>query len=95
MATRAVLLQFGERKKAISIPEDSSVPDIEFLKKGFQQWSGESAEPHFQKFDTDWEEWLEVEEDFKAGSKERLKVVLSSATHSRAIDESVLVSEKV
>ena len=46
--TRAVILQFGDRKKAISIPEVST-PDIEFLKGALQQWTGESAEPHFQR----------------------------------------------
>lgn len=78
MATRAVVLQFGERKKAIKVPRNSSVSDVQFLKTEFQQWTGETAEPHFQTFD-EWEEWLEVEDDFKAGNKQRIQVVLSSA----------------
>ena len=62
----------------------SSVSDVQFLKTKLHQWTGETAEPHFQTFDDEWEEWLEVEDDFKAGNKQRVQVVLSSATHNRA-----------
>ena len=88
-------MQFGERKKAIKIPGNSSVSDVQFLKTEFQQWTGETAEPHFQTFDDEWEEWLEVEDDFKAGNKQQVQVVLSSATHNRATEEPVLVSENI
>lgn len=86
--TRVVILHFVDRQKAISIPEVST-PDVEFLKGAFQQWTGESAEPHFQHFDKEWEEWLEMDEDSKLGNRERIQVVLSSA---RTTNEPVLVS---
>ena len=48
--------------------------------------STSTAEPYFQTFDDEWEEWLEVEDDLRQAIK-RVQVVLSSATHNRAIEE--------
>jgi len=36
----------------------------------------ESTEPHFQSYGKEWEQWLEVGEDFKSGNKEQPQVVL-------------------
>ena len=49
---------------------------VPFLKEQFRQWTEESTEPHFQSFDKEWEEWLEVDEDFKAGNIEQTHVML-------------------
>ena len=58
---------------------------VSFLKGQFQQWKEETTEPHFQSCDKEWEEWLEVGEDLKAGNIEQTQVVLSM--HHRARDE--------
>ena len=33
---------------------------------------------YFQKYDTEWEEWVDVDEDFVAETKDKLKVVVTS-----------------
>ena len=33
---------------------------------------------YFQKYDTEWEEWVDVDEDFVAETKDKLKVVTST-----------------
>ena len=33
---------------------------------------------YFQKYDTEWEEWVDVDEDFVAKTKNKLKVVVTS-----------------
>ena len=81
MSDRAVLPSY-ERNKVVKIPP--GVNDLTFLrnvvKKTFLkvEESHGGANVYFQKYDTEWEEWDDVDEGFAAETKDKLKVVVTS-----------------
>jgi len=82
MSDRAVLLSYGERNKVVKIPP--GVNDLTFLRNVVEKTflkveeSHGGAKVYFQKYDTEWEEWVDVDEDFVAETKDKLKVVVTS-----------------
>lgn len=82
MSDRAVLLSDGKRNKVVKIPP--GVNDLTFLRNVAKETflkveeSHGGAKVYFQKYDTKWEEWVDVDEDFVAETKDKLKVVVTS-----------------
>jgi len=82
MSDRAVLLSYGERNKVVKIPP--GVNDLTFLRNVVEKTFLKAEESHggvkvyFQKYNTEWEEWVDVDENFVAETKDKLKVVVTS-----------------
>ena len=81
MSDRAVLLSYGERNKAVKMLPSAN--DLSFLRNVVERTFLKVEESHgganvyFQKYDTEWEEWVDVDEDFVAETKDKLKVVVT------------------
>ena len=80
MATRTVLLISGERRKVVELPAGVADHDYDYLRCVFvRTFSAKNeANVHFQRYDREWEEWIDLDEDFVAVDRERIKVVESS-----------------
>ena len=66
----------GDRKKAVTVPSCSD--HYTFLRQAVLEWTGKNV-LYLERFDSDWEEWVEVEkEQFRASHKERIKAVIST-----------------
>ena len=82
MGDRVVLLSYGERNKVVKIPP--GVDDLSFLRNVVEKMFLKVEETHggvkvyFQKYDSEWEEWVDVNEDFVAETKDNLKVVVTN-----------------
>ena len=75
-----VLLHLGDRKKVVSVPSKCT-DHYKFLCETVVEWTGEKPE-YFERFDSDWDEWIELENDFQANNKDRIKAV--TPTHADA-----------
>lgn len=76
MANVSVLLHLGNRKKVLKLPS-SCTDHYNFLCRTVLEWTGDSVE-YFERFDSDWDEWIELENDFQASNKDRIKAVMST-----------------
>ena len=76
---KKVLVSYLERKQVFEIPS-SVEDDISYLTsevlKGFTFDMNVNLEVTFQKYDEDWEEYLDVSKDYKVEEKDRLKAVV-------------------
>ena len=82
MGDRVVLLSYGERNKVVKIP--SGVDDLSFLRNVVEKTFLKVEETHgganvyFQKYDSEWQEWVDVNEDFIVETKDKLKVIVTN-----------------
>ena len=74
MANVSVLLYVGERKRVVNIPS-TSTDHLALLKQSVVDWTGEKVE-YFERFESEWKEWIELEEKFQASDKDRIKAIL-------------------
>lgn len=78
---KSVLVSFLERNKVIKCPADSEEGDVSFLKREFRkQFSFEkhvAIDVTFQRFDSEWEEYVDLDDE-TVSNKEKLKVVVTS-----------------
>lgn len=78
---KSVLVSFLERNKVIKCPADSEEGDVSFLKREFRkQFSFEkhvAIDVTFQRFDSEWEEYVDLDDE-TVSNKEKLKVVITS-----------------
>ena len=84
MANVSVLLHLGDRKKVVAVPSNCA-NHYAFLSETVVEWTGERVQ-YFERFDSDWEEWIEVEKkDFQASNKDRIKAVISIPDESSEV----------
>ena len=78
---KVVLVSYGERNKKISIPEHSSERDIEYLGRVFLKEFFFEKNVHlqitFQRFDPEWDAYVDLEEDAVVQHKNRLKAIVT------------------
>ena len=71
----------SERNKIIQIPEECREGDITYLKRKCREFfafgNNVSLEMIFQRFDSDWECYIDLEEDSVVFHKEKLKLVVT------------------
>ena len=82
MMSKVVLLGYLERKKRIAIAEKRTENELEYLKEEFLKSFNlqSTVKPHqitFQRFDPEWDEYVDVEEGDVLVNKDKLKVVVS------------------
>ena len=78
---KCVLVSYGERNKIISIPESKRESDLKYLSHKFKNVFsfGENVNLliTFQKFDRDWCEYLDLEENCCLSNKDKIKAVVT------------------
>lgn len=58
-----------------------------FLSQTVVEWTSKHVQ-YFERFDADWDEWIEVEKkDFQASHKDRIKVVSSIPDESSEVTD--------
>ena len=76
-----MLISYMERNKVFKIPLNDSVkPDVRFLEEEFRQefQMGSHVCITFQKYDLEWEEYVDIEDFDVVKNKEKLKVVVNN-----------------
>ena len=85
---KSVLVSFLDRNKVIKLPCESEEGDIPLLKREFRkEFAFEkhvAVDVTFQRYDHDWNEFVDLNDDEKVGNKEKLKVVVTSTLYSPA-----------
>ena len=77
---KAVLVCCGERK-VLNIAKKKSTTDLEFLKEKFYQEFGlKSCHVSFQRFDEEWDEYVELGEDSIIHNKDKLTAIVEAAS---------------
>ena len=78
---RQVLVSYLERNKKITIPEYSGDSDIEYLRRefraNFDYGKNVRLQITFQRYDPEWEEFVDLDEDGEVYHKDKLKAVVS------------------
>ena len=78
--SKCVLLSYLERNKVIKVPIQKQESDLQYLRKEFiKSFSFEKTVGisfSFQKFDSEWGEFVEIDEDAELADKEKIKVVV-------------------
>ena len=76
-----VLLISGERRKVVELPAGVADRYYDYLRCVFvRTFSAKGkANVHFQCYDRECEEWIDLDEDFVAVDRERIKVVVESS----------------
>ena len=86
MGDKVVLVQYLDRNKRINIPRLKEETDIEFLqsefRKSFNLSGNVSIVISFQRYDPEWEEYVEIENYEDVKNKEKLKVVVAPCLHT-------------
>ena len=78
---RSVLISYLDRNKIIEIPSNTGCSDLEFLAKESKQYfafgSNVNLRVTFQKYDSDWECFVDLEEGYAVVHKDKLKAVIT------------------
>ena len=78
---KTVLVSYLERNKVIRIPESKKENDIDYLAKEFKKVFAFDRNVNilltFQKFDQDWNEYIDLDDDSVLCNKDKIKAVVS------------------
>ena len=81
MEGRVILVSYGDRNKKIAIPDNLEESDIKFLstecKNLFSFSTNVNLQFTFQMYDLDWECYVDLEDDYIAKSKDKLKLIVT------------------
>ena len=77
MANASVLLHVGQRKKVVKIPFNCS-GHYAFLCARVVEWTGEAVD-YFEKYDVEWDDWIELEQGFEVHDRDRVRAVVSTS----------------
>ena len=91
--TKSVLVTYLERNKVLKIPYSNDSPDVKRLEKEFRKEFKFDSNVRliitFQRFDRDWEEFVDLDDECTLLDKDKLKAVVSPilATPTTEISE--------
>ena len=93
--SKVVLLCYQERKKKIAIAAEAAQNELDYLKGEFLKSFGllQSVKVHqitLQRFDSEWNEYVDVEEEDVLQNKDKLKVLVSPCVLDTAPGSSVV-----
>lgn len=76
----------------VEIPAEVTDRDYDYLRGVFARTfsAKDEANVHLQRYNRDWEEWVDVDEDFVAVDRERIKVVESLDLHAAKSQDEVI-----
>lgn len=77
--SKTILLSYSERNKIIKVPRN--IPsEIQYLedefRKEFHFGTNVNVTIIFQRYNTDWSEYIDLDEEAELGDREKLKVVV-------------------
>lgn len=76
--SKSVLMSYQQRNKIVKIPE--GVPNVDYLQEQFMEHFSidipVGSSLSFQRFDREWEEYVELDTEAVLGEKERLRVII-------------------
>ena len=79
-ATKCVLISYLERNKVIRVPIVKEDTDLEFIRKEFIKLFSFEGNVRlclsFQRFDEDWQDYVEIDEGDDIENKEKIKVIV-------------------
>ena len=102
MPSRSILITYSpstnaERNKVVLIPDETNEPDIEYLKKKcmilFSFGTNVNITITFHKFDTDWDCFVDLDDDYVAQHKDKLKIVVTPCLGDCSSTPSVCVAD--
>lgn len=77
-ASKQVLVKYGERKKVLKIPQDHIGNEIQWLTEEVLKAFGlKHSNVIFQRFDTTFEEYIDLESDSEVYDKDKLLAVFT------------------
>ena len=78
---KTVLLSYLENKKRVTIPANNKKPDLEYLREvfltSFKFERNVSLDVTFQRFDPEWNDFVDLEDGDELVHKDKLKAVVS------------------
>ena len=81
MDRKSVLVSYGERNKVVSIPQSTGKSDLEFLSKEFKTVFSFGDNVNllltFQKFDSEWGEYLDLENNSTLFHKDKVNAIVT------------------
>lgn len=85
-SVKSVLVSHLERKVIFKIPKEKCVSDVEFLILEFKKkFSHESNAITFQRFDADWDQIVDLEENEVLNDKDKLTAVITLTPQSQKV----------
>lgn len=89
-----VLVSYNGRNKLVKIPGQFEGKDIDYLDKQCRKLFSFSSNVHinltFQKYDPIWETDLDLDEDYTATNKDKLKLVVTPLLQTPTVSESTI-----
>ena len=80
MAEKVVMVSYNELNKVVKIPTDIQKSEIELLReqcsKLFKFGTNVKLEIIFQKYDSDWDAMIDLDDSFVLSNKDKLKMVV-------------------
>ena len=82
MAKKQILVSYNESNKLIKVSPSQTGTNLEVqilreeCMKLFKFYSNVSLDIFFQKYDADWDAWIDIDDNYAFDSKEKLKVVV-------------------
>ena len=77
----SVLISYLERNKKVDIPSDKEENDLSYLatvcKKSFAFGSNVNIDITFQKYDEEWDSFIDLEDDYVASHRDKLKMIVT------------------
>ena len=86
-----MLLCFGQQKKVVLLPETADRAAVVAAASEYFNLSNVVI----QHFDADFDEWVDLEEDYTPSNKEKLQVLLRDAPEALTISEDVEVASSL
>lgn len=81
MASKTVLLKYHEHRRKVVIPADKEMSDLAFLELSFRQVFNFEKQVNlsisFQRFDSDFDELVDLEDGDEVSHLEKLNVVVT------------------
>ena len=90
---KSILVSYLGRNKVVDVPMLKEEFDVTLIKKEFRKQfsfvNQVSVEVTLQRFDQDWDEYVDLNSDYEVATREKLKVVVTSKLHTPTPTEPV------
>ena len=81
MSLKNILLSYLERNIFVKVPQNLQSSEIQYLEKEFRKLFHFGTNVHmtviFQRYDTDWNEYIDLDEEAVLNEKDKLKVIVT------------------
>ena len=99
MESKSVLVSYGDRKKVLKIKVDSQLTDLEFVTKEFKKEFSFDSNVNivltFQRFDSEWGEYIDLEPEATLNHKDKLTAVVTPTLVTPTVTPTLSADTKV